>query len=164
MKRGSANIETLEEAGYEFVRYVYDGAAAILYEVENAQHELFAVRDDAISGWQIEYEGKYLEFVRNITDVNSFIGYSLDESKKGNKMKLTKEDIEKYATPEEKKILKEKWTGRLQRQYTDFEEFAVYDGMYGLARRLGFDSAEEAWEANPLITGSTEPGDYRRIK
>jgi hypothetical protein len=79
-------------------------------------------------------------------------------------MKLTKEDIEKYATPEEKKILNEKWTGRLQKQYVDFEEFAAYNEMYDLARRLGFESAEEAWEANPLITGSTEPGDYRRIK
>ena len=28
--------------------------------------------------------------------------------------------------------------------------------MYGLAERLGFKSAEKAWEANPVIQGSTE--------
>jgi hypothetical protein len=53
------------------------------------------------------------------------------------------------------------WKGRLQNGYADFEEFASYAGMYGLAERLGFQSAEEAWEANPTVQGSVNPSDFR---
>jgi hypothetical protein len=55
------------------------------------------------------------------------------------------------------------WKGRLQKEYVDFEEFQVYDEIYGLAKRLGFDSAEEAWAANPIAQGSVNPMDYRRV-
>ena len=75
-----------------------------------------------------------------------------------------KEDIDKFATPEEKEFLKESWKGRLQKQYANFEEFAEFDAIYNLAKRLGYDSAEEAWEANPIISGSVNPEDYRRVR
>ena len=55
------------------------------------------------------------------------------------------------------------WQGRLQAQYTCFEEFFDYDAARGLARRLGFSNALAAWEANPMIEGSTNPDDYRKV-
>jgi uncharacterized protein (DUF2147 family) len=55
------------------------------------------------------------------------------------------------------------WTGRLQNQYDSLEEFEAYNEIYGLAARLGFDSAAQAWEANPVIGGSTNPDDYRKV-
>jgi hypothetical protein len=36
--------------------------------------------------------------------------------------------------------------------------------MYGLAERLGFDTPEAAWEANPLVRGSVNPGDYAVVQ
>jgi len=62
-----------------------------------------------------------------------------------------------------KKRVAKEWTGRLQAQYADFDEFVAYDEMYGLAERLGYASAEEAWEDNPMVAGSTNPAEYRRI-
>ena len=50
---------------------------------------------------------------------------------------------------------------RLRKSYTDLEEWKSYSQTYGLAERLGFDTAEEAWEANPIIEGSTNPSDFR---
>lgn len=55
------------------------------------------------------------------------------------------------------------WQGRLQDEYVHFEEFEVYSGMYGLAAQLGFASAREAWDTNPIVQGSTNPGDYCRV-
>lgn len=52
------------------------------------------------------------------------------------------------------------WQGKLQRQYANFEEFEGYDSNFNLANRLGFKTAREAWEANPLIQGSVNPSDY----
>lgn len=73
------------------------------------------------------------------------------------------EDILKYGTKEEIKFLLETWRGKLQGEYNDFEEFKQYDEIYGLSERLGFDSSEEAWEANPLIQGGVNPKDYKVI-
>ena len=53
------------------------------------------------------------------------------------------------------------WCGKLRDQYQNFAEFAHYAETYGLVARLGFDSAEAAWEANPVVEGSTTPADYR---
>jgi hypothetical protein len=80
------------------------------------------------------------------------------------KKKLKKEDIFKYGTKDEIQFLKENWKGRLQKEYSDFNEFVHYDELYGLAKRLGFNNAKEAWEANPIITGGVNWEDYRRIK
>jgi hypothetical protein len=58
--------------------------------------------------------------------------------------------------------LNEMWSGPLQNEYSDFEEFERYDEMYNLSHRLGFDSAQEAWDANPNVKGSTDPNEYGR--
>jgi hypothetical protein len=54
------------------------------------------------------------------------------------------------------------WYSRLRTNYKSFEEFKSYDEHYGLAARLNFSSAQEAWDMNPQITGSTNPADFRR--
>lgn len=56
------------------------------------------------------------------------------------------------------------WKDNLQNVYEgDFETFRSYSDMYSLAERLGFTSAEEAWQANPFIQGSTNPEDYKVV-
>jgi hypothetical protein len=56
------------------------------------------------------------------------------------------------------------WRDRLRKVYSDLEEFIAYDELYGLAERLGFKSAKLAWVANPLVEGSVEPDDYRKVR
>lgn len=55
------------------------------------------------------------------------------------------------------------WTANLQDSYANRQEWTRYSMMYGLAKRLGFRSAKKAWEANPLIQGSTNPADFRVV-
>lgn len=52
---------------------------------------------------------------------------------------------------------------RLCDEYHTFADFESFSDMYGLAVRLGFGSAREAWDANPLVQGSTNPADYCRV-
>lgn len=56
------------------------------------------------------------------------------------------------------------WQGQLQDQYDSFEEFDSASEIYGLALRLGFDSADDAWNKNPLVQGSVNPDDYCRVE
>ncbi len=56
------------------------------------------------------------------------------------------------------------WKAKLRSNYKNFEEFAVYSEIYGLHTRLGYRTPEEAWEANPLIQGSVNPEDFKRVK
>ena len=56
------------------------------------------------------------------------------------------------------------WQCKLHTTFSSFEEFQAYDEIYGNVKRLGFESAEEAWKANPTIQGSTNPSDYRTVK
>lgn len=46
----------------------------------------------------------------------------------------------------------------LKQTYSNLEELQHYDAIYNIAARLGFDSCEEAWEANPSywINGHNE--------
>ena len=55
------------------------------------------------------------------------------------------------------------WRGRLQENYVSFGEFKSYCGMYKLHTRIGFATPEAAWKANPLIEGSVNPDDLRRV-
>jgi len=56
------------------------------------------------------------------------------------------------------------WRQRLKAVYKrDFEAFASYCKYFGNHRRLGFDSPKQAWNANPVIEGSVNPSDYRRV-
>ena len=52
---------------------------------------------------------------------------------------------------------------RLRSRYENFEEFAGYDSVFHLASRLGFGSAEDAWEADPCIESSVNPEDLRQV-
>ncbi len=51
----------------------------------------------------------------------------------------------------------------LRTQYDNYEEFAAYSEMYGIAYRLGFRNEAEAWAANPVIQVSVNPGDLRVV-
>lgn len=55
------------------------------------------------------------------------------------------------------------WRSHLQDNYKTFAEFQQYDLVYKLAKRLGYLSAEEAWDENPLVQGSTNPSDFRKV-
>ena len=50
---------------------------------------------------------------------------------------------------------------QLRNHYESCEEFERWAETYSLPERLGFATAEEAWEANPVIQGSAEPSDFR---
>ena len=56
------------------------------------------------------------------------------------------------------------WRSKLKKVYGSFREFKAYSSTYGIAERLGFESAKSAWDANPLIQGSTDPRDLKVIK
>jgi hypothetical protein len=58
----------------------------------------------------------------------------------------------------------EGWQNKLQKIYADFAEFEGYNELYNLAQRLGFPSAQEAWEANPIVKGSVNPNDLEIVK
>ncbi len=78
----------------------------------------------------------------------SSAGDSLDEGLKKKSMQLLKE-----------------WDGRLQDAYDgSFEEFEEYNEIYGIARRLGYETTTDAWEANPLIAVGVDPSDLRVIR
>jgi hypothetical protein len=55
------------------------------------------------------------------------------------------------------------WQAKLRKNYANFEEFQDYAASYGLPERLGFRTAREAWGANPLIQGSTNPEDFKIV-
>ncbi len=56
------------------------------------------------------------------------------------------------------------WEARLQKNYASLEEFQYYSQTYGIHARLGFKSAKEAWDSNPLIRGSIIPSDLEVVK
>src|SRR5260370_33806653 len=58
-------------------------------------------------------------------------------------------------------IVKKVWRDKLQNVYQSLPEFENYSDVYGLAKRLGFESASIVWELNPIIEGSTDPKDYK---
>lgn len=55
------------------------------------------------------------------------------------------------------------WQSRLQKNYCSIEEFKYYSAIYGIHNRLGFNTAEEAWKANPVIRGSVIPSDLEVV-
>ena len=55
------------------------------------------------------------------------------------------------------------WQNRLQKNYSSFSEFESYCETYQIHSRLGFKTALEAWETNPIIQGSTIPSDLRVV-
>jgi hypothetical protein len=55
------------------------------------------------------------------------------------------------------------WQAKLQDVYSSYSEFADFCFIYNNHARLGFESPEAAWEANPVVQGSVNPRDYRRV-
>ena len=55
------------------------------------------------------------------------------------------------------------WKTRLQKSYESIEEFEYYSEVYGIHSRLGFKSAKEAWDANPIVRGSIIPSDLEVV-
>lgn len=56
------------------------------------------------------------------------------------------------------------WQNKLKKNYSNFEEFESYSECYGIAKRLGFKSAKDAWKKNPIIRGSVIPSDLEVVK
>ena len=56
------------------------------------------------------------------------------------------------------------WRSKLQKIYSNFEEWQKYSEMYGLHKRLGYANPKTAWRANPMVQGSVNPEDYKRVK
>jgi hypothetical protein len=64
-----------------------------------------------------------------------------------------------------KQTLCEAWKMRLRKVYdNDLEQFRAYDRVYNIAKRLGYDNADVAWEINPIISGSIDPATLKVIK
>lgn len=55
------------------------------------------------------------------------------------------------------------WQERLRKVYNTFEEFEGYCENYSISERLGYNSPQEAWDANPTIQGSVRPEDCRVV-
>lgn len=56
------------------------------------------------------------------------------------------------------------WRTRLRNNYNNDGHWIYQSDMWGLCERLGFKSPEAAWEANPVIEGSVNPSDFRKVK
>lgn len=56
------------------------------------------------------------------------------------------------------------WQAKLQDVYSSYSEFADFCFIYNNHARLGFSSPEKAWEANPVVQGSVNPSDYRKVR
>lgn len=53
------------------------------------------------------------------------------------------------------------WRKLLRDNYSSFEEFNDLSFLYKLHERLGYPTAQAAWDANPIIEGSVDPSDLR---
>lgn len=54
--------------------------------------------------------------------------------------------------------------GYLHDTYTTEEEFFDYNEKFGIAKRLGFETAEDCWAANPYYYSSTNPDDMKIVE
>ncbi len=55
------------------------------------------------------------------------------------------------------------WQERLQMVYKNYEEFCYFARVYNIHERLGFHTIKGCWHSNPLVQGSTNPKDFRRV-
>ena len=55
------------------------------------------------------------------------------------------------------------YQARLHQLYSDYGEWVLFSEIYNLTERLGFKNTREAWDKNPIIQGSVNPSDYRRV-
>jgi hypothetical protein len=56
------------------------------------------------------------------------------------------------------------WQQRLRSVYSSLQEFAAYCEVYANHTRLGYATPATAWRANPVVQGSVNPSDYRRVR
>lgn len=73
-----------------------------------------------------------------------------------------------------KKKINEAWKMRVQDNYSSLEELESYDSTYGILDRVNasaekqglptYDSIEDLWSANPIMTGSVNPEDLGIVK
>lgn len=56
------------------------------------------------------------------------------------------------------------WQCKLQENYDNsFEQFQSWCETHNIHTRLGYKTPESAWKNNPIIQGSTEPSDLRKV-
>lgn len=53
------------------------------------------------------------------------------------------------------------WRKLLRDNYSSYEEFNDLSFLYKLHERLGYPTAQAAWDANPIIEGSVDPSDLQ---
>jgi len=56
------------------------------------------------------------------------------------------------------------WRTRLGNNYKSYADWKYNAEMWGLDSMLGFKSPREAWDANPVVEGSVNPSDFRKVK
>lgn len=56
------------------------------------------------------------------------------------------------------------WKASVRSTYGSLEELRSYDRNYGIVERLGYRSAKELWDDNPIIGGSVHPEDLRVMR
>ena len=55
------------------------------------------------------------------------------------------------------------WQAHLHDIFLDYEDFRKHSDTYNLATRLGYTDSLTAWNANPVVEGSHNPSDYRKV-
>lgn len=53
------------------------------------------------------------------------------------------------------------WRMRAKELYASLDAVEEEDGVSGILGRLGFATAEDLWEVNPVLEGGTDPADFR---
>jgi hypothetical protein len=56
------------------------------------------------------------------------------------------------------------WRGNLHEVYTDFNDWKLWAESHGLHKKLGYKTPEATWDDNPMVEGSVQPSDYRKVK
>ncbi len=100
-------------------------------------------------------------------DLNAIIedAAQVDEKEVEESLRAVLNNMVKFnVVSKEQEAIEEMWKSKLRQQYSSFDEWKDYSDTYGLAKRLGFNSAEEAWKANPTVQGSTDPKDFKIVK
>lgn len=55
------------------------------------------------------------------------------------------------------------WQALIQEVYENLADLKSFNAIYGIVKRLGFETTEDLWEKNPMIEGSTKPSDFRIV-
>ena len=55
------------------------------------------------------------------------------------------------------------WRARLRVVYNDFEDYYIMSKVYNIHKRLGYKTTRSAWNANPIVEGSVNPSDFRKV-